>query len=1638
MIRFIQNIGEYFSANYFDEDFPAKVLKKSGHAAEDLKDFNSRITGLKARYYRFRSNFTEKRGSTKHKVTDTHRFHTQLLNALGYAGEQHQYDKLFHLNEKTVLPVRHTLYRGEQTHLMILEMQALISNGTEEPDGLFEQRYDSEEEGPATVQKYHRAQWSNVFTVEDGLRISPMIINKAVSELFLLEPLQRPRYILLCAGNIYYLLEQEKWFRGSYLQFDLEELFLEAEVAKNKNYSSVFHFMLGKETLAPDADMVLMEQLDEDSHKSAYEVTKDLKEGVIHAVEALANEIVRDWKKQGRDVSAIAAEDLKNDCLNIVYRLLFLFYAEARPDLDILPADDPVYQHGYSLEMLRELEQVPLHSANTQEGHFFHHSLCGLFRLLSSGYREEEQSNRSFAIRQLDSPLFDDSKLHYFPKSKISNSVWQLVICELSLARKQKGKARGRISYANLGINQLGSVYESLLAFRGFFAETDYIEVHRKRKGKETSAQVASKDGSYLVPRHRLNDFDLREVYHEREEQMRIIHKDTFIYRLSGRDRQKSASYYTPEVLTQCTVKYTLKPILERLDRGEMKALDLLDLKILEPAMGAAAFHNEVINQLADAYLSYRQEELKQKKGSDWRISPGRYREELQKIKAWIALNNVYGVDLNPTAVELGKLSLWLNVIHRDMQTPFFAGRLAVGNAVVGAWLKVYPEKLLAEEYSAAESLKPVEKRKPLKKEWWTKAPKQLKFTRRGIKRKAEEIYHFLLPDKNMLPSGNIKLLKQEHPEEALQVRDWRNAFCTPLSPAELDLLQRICAEVDQLLELHYRFQASVKEQTRLHPNFWGSGQPAQTDLGYKTYSEKETLASLAQMAHAPYYKLKLLFDYWCSFWFWDMREAALLPTRQQWYADVLDLLNLPEKADQPITPDIERSRNAGATEAEPADLPTAEQGSLFGDNQQLVLRQPGSGKKEETLDLRKTLETQRPSRFTNPRKTKVEELARQYRFFHYQLEFVEVFRERNGFDVIVGNPPWVKVTFEEKDIISEKYPDVLIRKTAATKLNQYRTKFFEEDDGEQLYKVDLNATESTIAFLNGLQNFPDLVGQQTNLYRCFLTQALNITNPRGSAGLLHPEGVYDDPKGGPLRKTLYQRLKFHFQFQNQMLLFEDVGHRFKFSINVYQGESSDPDFSNINNLFHPSTIDGCFIHDGAGEAGGMKIKLNEEYEWNTAPHRDRIIHYQELELLIIAQALEDHSNWESAKLALIHHKQLLDVLSKMAQSQIRVRNMNMRILECWHETNDVKGGKIQRQTSYIDPSKYEMIYSGPHFFLGNPLYKNPMKICTEKSHYDTIDLISLEASYLGRTNYIPTEEGHEALQEINGFKTGINKDGIPVFDHWVEHFKTGIRRRLNQAGERTLIPAILPPGSSHVNPVISCVFQSQNVTVELAGLLSSIAYDFLIKTTGATDLVTSRLRALPIGLNKNYVIALNSRTLLLNCLNQYYAPLWERQWQEAYREDTWSKTDARLKPFEDLKPTWEWATPLRNWFERRQALVEIDVIVAMALGLTLEELSLIYNVQFPVLQQNEDDTWYDSTGNIVFTCSKGLTGVGVDRAVWNTIKDLKAGETYEHTIEKSELYYGKKVIYQAPFDRCNRVDDYRTAWAHFEKVFSD
>jgi len=1564
--KFLSNTGDHFSATFFDADFAKKVRDRSGYDADTLKARATAISSLSKPYQDFRAKASDPKARAKDRIRAAHYFHGKLLAALGYEADRTHYHELWALDGESVLPVRHVLYRGDEPHLMVLEMQPMVRVGQEEAPGLFDQRYQDED---ATAQRYHRSQWEDIFRVPEDQKLSPAVINEVVSALFLQDGHRRPAYVLLCAGNRYFLAEQEKWFRGGYLEFDLDDLFDEGKVERRAY--ELFDLLLGKAKLAPKADQVLMEQLDEDSHKSAYAVTQDLKAGVVAAVEQLANEAVRYWDTHDCRPDEVDAAKLKDDCLNIVYRLLFLFYAESRGDLGLLPVDDETYVEGYSLELLRELELVPLDSERSRDGHFFHSSLTRLFKLLANGYREQEGETDSFILRRLDSPLFDDARLHYLNAVVIRNEVWQSIIRELSLSQRKKGKARGRISYANLGINQLGSVYESLLAFQGYFADEEQIEVHRKRKGKESSADVVSKDGSHLVPRRRIDDFDGKEVFREEDGTLRTIPEGTFVYRLSGRERAKSASFYTPEVLTQTTVKYALKPILERLDsEGEdrLTASELLDLKILEPAMGAAAFHNEAINQIAEAYLDARQRELQK------RIAPDQYREELQKVKAHIAIHNVYGVDLNPTAVQLGQLSLWLNVIHKDMATPFFGYRLGTGNAVVGAWLRAFPEK----------AYRKVPGDKQSGKKWWEAAPRPMSFHKQAqaakVLRREGEAYHFLLPDAGMAAAADHKELRARYPEETNRMKEWRKAFTAPLDGEEANMVARLSDAIDGLLADHAEHQRAIHAQTGHALTLFG--QQAPPELRLDTFAEKERLVAKRQSAGAPYFKLKMVMDYWCALWYWHPEHAVDLPDRRTWFQDLLNL--------------AEGNNPQGRRGTDVLDTMAAE---------------------AKTTDL-----------FDNPRLLEVRTLSDRYKFFHPQLEFIEVFADRGGFDLIVGNPPWVTIDFDEAGVVSDTYPEVAIRKMSAPATRKRVKELMALSEGlTTAYFDELIWAETTKEFLGAEQNYPLLIGQRTNLYKNILENTFLMLSPQGFAGLVHPESIYDDPKGQHLRKEVYPRLRYHFQFVNTLKLFSEILHWNVYSLNVYSGFNQGIiGFTSINNLYHPSTIDASLIHSGIGEVGGLKNKIEGGYSWNIDPHKDRVIRVTERELAVMASTFEEDGTDPSvAKLVSVHSQQIISVLQKLSEHEGRVGDLNPFVTDCWNETIAVDDGIIKRSTQTPDVEQYELIYSGPHFYVGNPLYKTPIKNCIKPLDYDTLDLMTLPADYVPRTNYVPAEDLETFTNRIQGIGP----------TRWIDSYRVGFAEMLSLAGERTLQAFILRPGASHLYTIRSVQLESLSTVIELCGLGSSLPFDFMIKSKARGHLSQGDILQLPIGIDERISSRLRALTIQLQCLSSPYAELFEFWWAGGGRPFDWSLKNSKLPAINRMSSEWTWETPLRSDFARRWALVEIDVLSAMALGLTLDELILIYNIQFPVLQQNEDDTWYDQNGRIVFTCSKGLPGVGVDRKTWNEIRDMTTGSTtHEVDPDRSEMYGGTERTYLAPFEKRDRVEDYRTAWAYFER----
>src|SRR5690606_10972170 len=117
----------------------------------------------------------------------------------------------------------------------------------------------------------------------------------------------------------------------------------------------------------------------------------------------------------------------------------------------------------------------------------------------------------------------------------------------------------------------------------------------------------------------------------------------------------------------------------------------------------------------------------------------------------------------------------------------------------------------------------------------------------------------------------------------------------------------------------------------------------------------------------------------------------------------------------------------------------------------------------------------------------------------------------------------------------------------------------------------------------------------------------------------------------------------------------------------------------------------------------------------------------------------------------------------------------------------------IVRNTKYPELEHYEMIYSGPHFFVANPMYKTPREKCVLNSDYDIINHQLINEDFVARTNYTPLNVNAGYNSIIKGFEI---EDGI--YDDWLNYYKLGFRKMLSQAGERTLNPSILPPKSTH------------------------------------------------------------------------------------------------------------------------------------------------------------------------------------------------------------------------------------------------
>jgi hypothetical protein len=474
------------------------------------------------------------------------------------------------------------------------------------------------------------------------------------------------------------------------------------------------------------------------------------------------------------------------------------------------------------------------------------------------------------------------------------------------------------------------------------------------------------------------------------------------------------------------------------------------------------------------------------------------------------------------------------------------------------------------------------------------------------------------------------------------------------------------------------------------------------------------------------------------------------------------------------------------------------------------------------------------------------------------------------------------------------------------------------------------------------------------------------------------------------------------------MKVFGEITHKKIFGVHVY-GRAQPASFLSASWIYAPDVVDRSLSHDGSGPAPGVR---DFDDSWDVRPHAQRIVRVDELVLAGWAALLgEPGAPPLEARMLYPVNVASAVVLNKLAAAP-RVADLDFEWTVGWDEAAARKRGYFVARSSVADVWS-DVILQGPHISVANPLYQQPAESAKNRQDTLPVDLDEVGESFIPRTNYqraIPVAEYQAAYPKWHDRSSST-------------YFRLAWRRMADSATVRTLHVAILPPGPASVSTVQTLGAVDASDLAIAAGTWASICCDFLIKVAGS-DVTYSVFSRLPHVRGHALEPQLILRTLRLNCLIREYASLWEDLYDPGWQRDSWVSGIGAPYPSRpalgDVTPEWAIATPLRRDADRRQALVEIDAIVAVMLDITADELATIYRTQFPVLQSYEREALYDNNGR------------PVPREIAKAYRK-NAGDGGPPLTDDQRT--GEKYTYDLPFTGVDREPDLRAAHAHFSDL---
>ena len=464
---------------------------------------------------------------------------------------------------------------------------------------------------------------------------------------------------------------------GNYYQIDLVKLLEEAAEDKLK----YFYLFFRKAALLQIDGKSFLDHVLEGSNEYAVELEADIKERAYEVVELLCRGFATGFSH--KQLTEAVLKDIYNNSLTLLYRLLFVFYAEAR---ELLPLSASVsYRDNYSMRKIaHDIDEVIKKGQQlTPQSTIYYQRISSLFSLINTG-------DPDLGIPEYNGGLFNPEEHPFLEGQAIADAFLVPAIQQLAQVYDKELKRVVAVDYNTLSERHLGSIYEGLLEFKPHIASHDLVAIKEKGSTKYAPA----------------NKYPDKKVAYKKDE----------LYLANDKgERKASGSYYTPEYIVNYIVENTLDPLvkeaqdklkalkpevdkavtrrqklkeqkqgLEPTDKYDHKITEererllepYLSLKILDPAMGSGHFLARATDFLAEAIATDPSIE-----------SPTGLTEEseLTYYRRRVVESCIYGVDLNPLAVELAKLTLWLGTMAKSKPLSFLNHHLRVGNSLIGA-----------------------------------------------------------------------------------------------------------------------------------------------------------------------------------------------------------------------------------------------------------------------------------------------------------------------------------------------------------------------------------------------------------------------------------------------------------------------------------------------------------------------------------------------------------------------------------------------------------------------------------------------------------------------------------------------------------------------------------------------------------------------------------------------------------------------------------------------------------------------------------------------------------------------------------------------------------------------------------------